>query len=61
MNEVNLDGEGNIHIILQKDKVSSAIETTRKLRGVVDSDVTMIVTGFSRREEADVGVVTSLG
>jgi hypothetical protein len=46
--DAQLDSNGEIHLIIKKDKVESSETTVRKLRGLVGSEVTLIVTPFSR-------------
>ena len=48
LTDVQLDSTGDIHIFLKKDKVATSEEAVRKLRMLLNKDVTVIVTEFNR-------------
>jgi hypothetical protein len=52
LEDTSLDCEGNIFIVIRKDKLETAEVTARKLRRLKNSDCTIMITPFYKREES---------
>ena len=55
LEDSQLCGEGIIHIYLKKDKPGAADETTRKLRELTNSDVTISITPYRKKPQVATG------
>jgi CTP:molybdopterin cytidylyltransferase MocA len=47
--DATISADGDIYLILRKDKPETSQETVRKLKQIIGEDSTIIFTGFDRR------------
>lgn len=52
--DASMDVDGNIHLILSKDKIETTEETTKKLRNLSKRDVTIRITTFYKQHATEV-------